>query len=112
MRTRHQTQKLDHSLPGRLYSLRMPRRALSVVLLIFLASAAFGQTDVRTAERLAWERRFAESEALYRKILASEPASHEARLGLARVVMWQGRYREAIALFAELQGVDALEGRA
>ena len=63
--------------------------------------------DLRTAERLAWDKRFAEAEAMYRQL-----QSPEAKLGLARVVMWQGRYAEAIALFDELPGVDALEGRA
>ena len=49
---------------------------------------------------------------MYRAIVAQDPHSRAARLGLARVVMWQGRYREAIAMFAELEGVDALDGRA
>ena len=81
------------------------------LLLILLATSAFA-ADLRTAERLAWDKRFAESEAMYRDLLAKDPQSHAARLGLARVVMWQGRYREAIGRFAELEGVDALEGRA
>src|SRR5687768_15283203 len=68
--------------------------------------------DLNTAERLAWEKRFAESEALYRQILASDPESTNARLGLARVVMWQGRYAEAVAMFDDLEGIEALEGRA
>jgi tetratricopeptide (TPR) repeat protein len=81
-----------------------------VVLVMVLAGSAWA-ADLSTAERLAWDKRFAESEAMYRAILATEP-SERARLGLARVVMWQGRYDEAIALFAKLDGVDALEGRA
>ncbi len=44
---------------------------------------------------------------MYRRI-----PSAEAKLGLARVVLWQERYAEAITLFAQLEGVDALEGRA
>lgn len=94
----------------------MPRCPLPflVTILLLLASASFAADDanLRTAERLAWEKRFTESEALYRRILAGEPASQAARLGLARVVMWQGKYREAIALFDELEGVEALEGKA
>lgn len=81
------------------------------LLLILLATTALA-ADLPTAERLAWDKRFAESEAMYREILAKDPRSSEARLGLARVVMWQGRYREAIAMFAGLEGIEALEGRA
>ncbi|HEX8169767.1 MAG TPA: tetratricopeptide repeat protein [Thermoanaerobaculia bacterium] len=88
----------------------MTRRLLLLVLLLLATAAA--ADDLRTAEELAWNKRFAESEALYRRILEREPQSSAARLGLARVVMWQGRYGEAIAMFRELQGVDALEGLA
>lgn len=70
--------------------------------------------DVPRADQLAYAKRFAEAEALYREIVAVAPESRPARLGLARVVMWQGRYREAIALFDAMQpaGVDSIEGRA
>jgi tetratricopeptide (TPR) repeat protein len=87
----------------------MPRLLVVVALLLISTSAI---ADLRTAERLAWDKRFAEAEALYRQLLASDPQSREAQLGLARVVMWQGRYAEAIALFDGLEGVEALEGRA
>ena len=80
---------------------------VAVVMALVFASVAAAD-DLRTAEQLAWDKRFAESEAMYRRL----PASDAARLGLARVVMWQGRYAEAIALFRELRGVDALEGQA
>jgi tetratricopeptide (TPR) repeat protein len=87
-----------------------------LVLVGLLASAhalgAASPDDLRRAERLAWEKQFAQSEALYRRILADDPQSIEARLGLARVVMWQGRYAAAIDMFARLDGIDALEGRA
>lgn len=93
---------------------RMPRRLLLVLATILLTTVAFGadQRDLRTAEQLAWDKRFAESEAMYRRILQDDPASNEAKLGLARVVMWQGRYAEAIRMFKELQGIEALEGQA
>lgn len=95
----------------------MPRPALPITfatILLLLATALFGadEADLRAAERLAWEKKFAESEALYRRILSADPQSANARLGLARVVMWQERYAEAIALFRELEGIEALEGRA
>ena len=72
----------------------------------------FALSDLQRAQQLAWDKQFAESEALYRRILAEDPASAEGRLGLARVVLWQKRYEEAIELFRELEGVEALEGRA
>lgn len=87
----------------------MPR-VFPALFLLLLATAAIA--DLRTAERLAWEKRFTESEALYRQILAGDPRSTDAKLGLARVVMWQGRYAEAMAMFDELEGIEALEGRA
>lgn len=81
-------------------------RTVSAALLLAVALSALAD-DLQRANELAWAKRFAEAEALYRRI-----PSAEARLGLARVVMWQGRHDEAIALFGELDGVDALEGRA
>ena len=82
------------------------RFAVTVALLLSIAEGATAD-DLRRADELAWAKRFAEAEAIYRRI-----PSEAAKLGLARVVMWQGRYAEAIALFAELDGIDALEGRA
>ena len=92
----------------------MRRRVFSLLLYALIAHAvlAAGEADLRTAERLAWNKQFAESEALYRRILDVDPNSEAARLGLARVVMWQRRYAEAIALFGRLRGIDAMEGRA
>ena len=88
-------------------------RAAVVLVLVGWAVIAAAADDLARAEQLAWNKQFAESEALYRAILAKEPPSRRARLGLARVVMWSGRYAEAIALFNELPNdVDALEGRA
>jgi hypothetical protein len=81
--------------------------------LAVLATAARAD-DLDRARRLAWEKQFAESEALYRVLLERGPASRDVRLGLARVVLWQGRYAQAIERFAALGAadVDALEGRA
>jgi tetratricopeptide (TPR) repeat protein len=81
----------------------------AAVLMFALATRA---DELQRAHELAWARQFAEAEVLYRRIVAAQPDSAEARLGLARVVMWQGRYGEAISLFAGLDGVDAIEGRA
>lgn len=87
-------------------------RFLLMTLVAGGVAFAADEADLRTAERLGWEKRFAESEGLYRRILANDPKSNAAKLGLARVVMWGGRHREAIALFDELEGIDALEGKA
>jgi len=83
-------------------------RRLVLAVLIAAASAAAAD-DLQRAHELAWAKEFAAAEALYRQLLRTHG---QAKLGLARVVMWQGRYREAIALFEQLDSVDAMEGRA
>lgn len=84
-----------------------------IVAAVLWALAATA-VDLPRAEALAHAKQFAEAEALYREIVAEEPQSRAARLGLARVVMWQGRYAEAIRLFDAIQpaDVETLEGRA
>jgi tetratricopeptide (TPR) repeat protein len=77
------------------------------ILLVCIALPLFAD-DLQRAQELAWAKRFAEAEAVYRRM----PASPAQKLGLARVVMWQGRYGEAIALFGQLDGIEALEGKA
>jgi tetratricopeptide (TPR) repeat protein len=91
----------------RLYS--PPMRKAFAVLMLFCAAAVHAD-DLQRANELAWSKHFAEAEALYRTL----PDSRDKTLGLARVVLWQGRYREAIALFDSLSpnDTDALEGRA
>jgi hypothetical protein len=85
---------------------------------MFLAAAiwvlAATVADLPRADQLAYAKRFAEAEVLYRGIVAAAPRSRDARLGLARVVMWQGRYDESIALFDAIEPQDAetIEGRA
>ena len=93
----------------------MLRRAVVLAVLMGWTAVAAAD-DLARAEQLAWDKRFPESEALYRTLIEKEP-SRRAQLGLARVVMWSGRYPEAISRFdALLRGnandVDALEGRA
>ena len=87
-----------------------------VTLVVALWAAAALADDLSRAEQLAWDKKFGESEALYRTIVERDP-SRRARLGLARVMMWRARYPEAIAHFDRLlrenaKDVDALEGRA
>lgn len=81
------------------------------VAVLVLALGA-GADELQRAQELAWARHFTEAEAVYRQILAAQPHSAGARLGLARVVLWQGRYAEALALFRGLDGIEAMEGRA
>jgi tetratricopeptide (TPR) repeat protein len=83
-----------------------------LVLVLLWSAATAAADDLSRAEQLAWNKQFAEAEAIYRSL----PPSRRAQLGLARVVMWSGRYGEAIARFNELlranaNDVDALEGR-
>lgn len=82
------------------------------MLVLVWCAATAAADDLARAEQLAWNKQFAEAEAIYRSL----PPSRRAQLGLARVVMWSGRYPEAIDRFNELlranaNDVDALEGR-
>lgn len=86
-----------------------------VVVVAVCASILVGAApadDLARAEQLAWSKDFAAAETLYRTILRRDPASRRAQLGLARVVLWQGRYPEAIRLFERIEPRDApvLEG--
>lgn len=66
---------------------------------VLRAMADFSDLDSRPelllAETLGWQKEFAEAEGVYRRLLAADPSSREARLGLGRVLLWQGRYDEA-----------------
>ncbi|HJT18261.1 MAG TPA: tetratricopeptide repeat protein [Thermoanaerobaculia bacterium] len=64
------------------------------------------------AQRLAWQKQFAAAEKLYRQALHSDPNSRDARFGLAQVLLWEGRYREARQMFLSIAGADAAEGAA
>ncbi|HEY6842788.1 MAG TPA: tetratricopeptide repeat protein, partial [Thermoanaerobaculia bacterium] len=64
------------------------------------------------ARQLAWQKQFAPAEKLYRQVLQSDPASRDARFGLAQVLLWEGRYREARTMFRSISGADAAEGAA
>lgn len=46
------------------------------------------------AETLGWQKRFDEAESIYRQVLLHS-RSPEARKGLARLLLWTGRYRES-----------------
>ena len=67
---------------------------------------------IEEAQRLAWQKHFAAAEKLYRQVLRSDPASRDAKFGLAQVLLWEGQYAEARRLFKSLKGADAAEGAA
>lgn len=69
------------------------------------------------AQSLASTKQFDEAARIYEEVLRSSPSSRDAQLGLARVRLWQGRYREARRRFEQLLArnggdADAAEGAA
>lgn len=88
------------------------------VLLLLAADLPAADADstaglLQKAQTLAWTQHFGEAASIYGDILRIDPELHDAILGLARVRLWQGRYREARSLFGRLTGdVDAAEGAA
>lgn len=74
--------------------------------------ATASEADFANAEALAAAKDFVRAEAAYRDILTSDPGSYRARIGLARVVLWSGRYAEARRLFTAIGSTEAMEGAA
>lgn len=71
--------------------------------------------EILLAETLAWNKCFSEAETRYRHVLGRDSGNRDAELGLARVLMWEGQFRQARAAFEQLlasRPADALEGRA
>ncbi|HXI14305.1 MAG TPA: tetratricopeptide repeat protein [Thermoanaerobaculia bacterium] len=69
---------------------------VAIEILVRLVAESPGlRHELLLAETLAWDKRFADAETVYRKLLSQHSDSAEGELGLARVVMWQGRYEEA-----------------
>lgn len=68
---------------------------------------------IQEARQLAWQKQFAAAEKLYREALLQSPRSRDAVIGLAQVLLWEGRYREARRLFRTLpDDINAAEGAA
>jgi len=91
--------------------------ASMVVLAMPLASAGKTDDDLRVAQRLAFQKRFAEAEASYREILRHQPKSRAAALGLGQVLLWEQHYGDAAAVYRRLLrdaagDVDARKGLA
>jgi tetratricopeptide (TPR) repeat protein len=81
------------------------------------ASAARIDDELRAAERLAWQKRFAEAERQYRDVLRRDPKSRAAALGLGQVLLWEKRYADAAAVYRGIlrdapRDVDARKGLA
>lgn len=80
---------------------------MQVVALVALLAApaavlADDGADLDRAQKLAWSKHFTEAEQIYRDVLSRSPQSRDAALGLARVLLWEGRYREARERFLAL----------
>jgi len=91
--------------------------ALAVILAIAFGAHAQVGDDLRLADRLAWQKRFAEAERQYREVLRREPKSLAAALGLGQVLLWEQRYDDAAAVYRGLlrdasNDVDARKGMA
>jgi tetratricopeptide (TPR) repeat protein len=92
--------------------------AVFLALVVTLtASAARIDDEIRAAERLAWQKHFAEAERQYRFLLKREPKSRAAALGLGQVLLWEKRYADAAAVYRGIlrdatRDVDARKGLA
>jgi tetratricopeptide (TPR) repeat protein len=97
-------------------SLRGALRALGVALAAAVAAglaappaaAAEGARLLEQAERLTWDGRLAEAEALFRRV-AAEGGPRErqrAQTGLGRALSWQGRHIAATAAYREALALD------
>jgi hypothetical protein len=64
------------------------------------------------AAKLAGEKRFDAAAAVYRDALTASPRDWRLRLGLARVTLWSGRYRDAERQFASLLADKPADGDA
>src|ERR1041385_8267107 len=79
--------------------------AIFIVFAVLIAlgtEAATIDDQLRTAQQMAWQKRFAEAERMYREVLARAPQSRAAALGLAQVLLWEQRYAEAAAVYRRL----------
>jgi len=71
------------------------------------ASADTADLDRERAERALVAGRFEDAADAYRAALALQPSSREALVGLARSYVGRGEGEAALAVFAELERVDA-----
>jgi tetratricopeptide (TPR) repeat protein len=87
-------------------------KAISFLRTVVASPDATVEDELMLAETLAWNNELGEAAQRYRHLLDRSQPPGRARLGLARVLLWSGRYAEARQQFATLEGPDALEGTA
>ena len=90
---------------------------LPAFAIAFAAHASSLDDELHAAQQLAWQKRFAEAESAYRRILDRAPTSSAAARGLGQVLLWEGRNRDAAEIYRRLlretpNDVDARAGLA
>ena len=73
---------------------------------VLRADSAHPRALVRRATLDAWDGRFGDAVALYRRALRASPADAETRVALARALAWAGRYDESVALDDSVRARD------
>ena len=70
------------------------------------ADPANSHAVFRLATLRAWDGKFDEGIALYRRYVVLEPRDTEGRLALARTIAWSGKYESAIAVYDSVIATD------
>ena len=81
-------------------------RAAALLAPVIDHEDADSRPELLLAETLAWQKSYAEAEAIYRRVLRRSPANADAQLGLGRVLLWMGRYQEARAVLRAILDRD------
>jgi tetratricopeptide (TPR) repeat protein len=63
------------------------------------------------ADALVAGRRYDEAEAIYRRVLAANPADQLTRLKLAEILSWTKRYDDSLALYREILAALPADGQ-
>lgn len=77
-------------------------KLFALLLVIALPLRAATEDELRRAQELAWQQRFAEAEEIYREMLRRAPRSRAAALGLAQVLLWEQRYAAAARIYRDI----------
>ncbi len=86
--------------------------AIALLRVVVASPEGTAEDEIILAETLAWNNELDESVRRYRALLDGPRPPPRARLGLARALLWSGRYAEARRQFQAAEGVEALEGGA
>ena len=81
-------------------------RAAALLAPVIDHEDADSRPELLLAETLAWQKSYAEAEAIYRRVLRRSPANADAQLGLGRVLLWMGRYQESRAVLRAILDRD------